>query len=400
MKSGRAWNWAGFWALWSLSIALQVVLAGRFRGFVGDQMIFDSWMRRLQQVGLAGIYESPRVDYPPGYLMILDLYGRIANFFHIRVVPGGLWIKLPGIAIHAVAMIAFFLLAKDTPGKWRWFVVALFCLNPGLLFDTAVWGQVDILPGILALSAVMALRKRAGIAGALFSSALLSKFQSIVVFPVLAVGEVREAVTAGHFRRLGRFLAGVAVPLAAVALFFAMHGSLSNMVEMAYMRPTAEYPFLSMNALNIWFYLFGTPPRLPDSTVLFAGVTYKMLGMFLLFLATVHVALYLWRRREITVEALLKASTVLSFSFYMLPTEIHERYILMALIFTIAVSLWDKRWALLAAGLTITSFYNLYAVCYRALDPSLGLWMVYINGGIFVAMLIMTKKEMVLPHPR
>lgn len=114
-----------FGCLWILSMSIQVWLGSRFRGFVGDQMMFISWMRDIQQVGLADMYKTVQVDYPPVYLIVLDAYGRMADLMHISIAPGELWAKIPGIAIYGAAMIAFFFVSRAVSKGWR----CLFCYS-------------------------------------------------------------------------------------------------------------------------------------------------------------------------------------------------------------------------------------------------------------------------------
>ncbi|MFB5190788.1 transporter [Alicyclobacillus fastidiosus] len=399
-KTKKQWMMGCYFAvIWMFSVLLQLVLAGRFRGYLGDQMIFHAWMTQIDQFGIANIYKTGQVDYPPVYLFMLDLYGKVANAVHIAVVPGGLWMKMPGIVLDACAMIAFFFATRGAQDGWRATVLTLFCLNPTILFDTAVWGQVDILDGILSFLAVAVSMKKPGVAGGVFSLSLLSKFQSIVVFPVLAVQAVRDGRNRHTARTPLRLALGVALPLVVIFGLLAVQGALGEMIDKAYIATTGEYPYVDMGAMNIWYYLFGTPPNLADSTTLFGGVTYKLIGLTLLFLATLYVACYLWFHQSAGNQVVvLKAATALCFAFYMLPTEIHERYVIMALIFSLAAALYDKRWMLLAVGLTLTSFCNLWSVCYNAVNPTSDMWMVYLNCVMLIAMFVMMRKEVVWPH--
>lgn len=387
-----------FSGLWIVSVALQLYLATHFRGYVGDQMIFVSWMNELQQTGFAHIYQSNQVNYPPVYLLVLDIYGKAANALHYSIQPGALSAKLPGITLDAAAMIAFFVMTAHTASKWRMFILTLFCLNPAIIFDTAVWGQVDVLDGMLSLLAIANFLKRPGTSGFLFAVSLLSKFQSIVIFPVLAVVTLRGWLMTKRSASPVRIIVGFCLAFCGTGLFLAWHGTFFAMMKNAYLATTAQYPYLDMNAMNIWFYLVDSSPHLPDSTAVLGGVTYKIIGLFLLFLATLYMAVYIWRSAKLSVEQLIKAGTIVSFAFYMLPTEIHERYILMAVIFAIAASLHDRKWTWIAAGLTLTSFCNLWTVCYGEPNPTTDMWMVYLNCILFIVMLLLAKKEFSFPR--
>lgn len=387
-----------FIVLWIVSIALEIVLATHFRGYVGDQMIFLSWMQSIQQLGLGHAYQAIQLNYPPIYPIILDVFGRIMAGLHESLQPGQLLIKLPGIAIHGFAMLLFFFVSRRVRTSWRVFVLTLFCLNPALLFDTAVWGQVDILDGILCVIAIVAVARRSALGGATFTVALFSKFQSIVIFPVMFAYVAKQSVQSKRAKYLLRYAGGALIPLAVVVILFVVQGGgLMAMINKAYIATTGEYPYLDLNAMNIWFHLFGTTPGTSDAILLLGMISFKTLGLVLLFFAVMYVVYYIWYGTLNSRETLLKAATLVSFSFYMLPTEIHERYSLMGLVFCIFVTLYDRKWALLTMGLTLTAFWNLWAVNYGRINQASDMWMVYLNCVLLIAMFVLTSKE--VRHP-
>lgn len=419
-----------FAILWIVSVVLQLWMAGRFRGYVGDQRIFLSWMQSVEQSGLSGAYQMGHINYPPIYPLILGLYGHLMSALHVAIEPGQLLIKLPGITIDALAMIVIFVASRHVSSMWRMFVLTLFCLNPAILFDTAVWGQIDILDGILAVLAILTLQKRPAWSGSVFAISLLSKFQSIVIAPVMLIHTAKAWVQSRQSRQSRRWttanggsnggsigsnegsyvrnvfrqawlrlILGMLVPFTLCSLYFAFSGGgLGTMVHDAYVATTGEYPYVSMNAMNIWFHLFGTNPGTSDTARFLGFMDYKTVGLCLLFLAVSYVVYYMWYAKSNLIEVLLKAATMVSFSFYMLPTEMHERYIVMGLMFSIFTLLYDKTWSLLALGLTLTSFCNLWAVNYFAVSQTSDMWMVYLNTIIFVVMVMMTFRE--IQHPQ
>lgn len=387
-----------FISLWIVTTALEIVLAARFRGYVGDQMIFLSWMQSIEQMGLGHAYQAIQMDYPPIYPIILDVFGRIMAGLHHSVQPGQMLIKVPGIVIHGFAMLLFFFVSRQVRTTWRLFVLTLFCLNPALLFDTAVWGQVDIFDGILCAFAVVTLARQPALGGAIFSVSLLAKFQSIVIFPVMFIYVAKQSLQSKSVKVWLRYIGGALIPLVAVViLFVAQGGGLMAMIDKAYIATTGEYPYLDLNAMNIWFHLFGTSPATSDTVLILGVFSLKTLGLVLLFFAVTYVVYYIWYGTLNSRETLLKAATLVSFSFYMLPTEIHERYSLMGLVFCIFVTLYDRKWALLTMGLTLTAFWNLWAVNYGRVNQASDMWMVYLNCVLLITMFVLTSKE--VRHP-
>ncbi|GMA66085.1 hypothetical protein GCM10025859_65270 [Alicyclobacillus fastidiosus] len=163
----------------------------------------------------------------------------------------------------------------------------------------------------------------------------------------------------------------------------------------SYVATTSEYPYLSLNAMNIWFELFGTSPGTSDATQVIPSVDYKLIGLILLFAAVVYASYYIWFSAKDVGETLLKAATMVSLSFYMLATEIHERYIIMALIFSMFTMLRDQRWAWFSIGLTLTSFWDMWTVVYSTTSATADLWMVYLNCVVLIAMFGLSNRDIV-----
>lgn len=90
----------------------------------------------------------------------------------------------------------------------------------------------------------------------------------------------------------------------------------------------------------------------------------------------------------------MKASTLIAFSFFLLPTEIHERYSIMAVVFCLFAALYDRQWAWLAGGLSLTAFWNLWVVVYSSPNPTTDMWMVYLNLVLYAAMVILMGREL------
>lgn len=385
-----------FAACWLASVLVQVWLALHTRGFVGDQRIFWGWMQAIHQYGLPSVYRTMDVDYPPVYLWVLGLYARLASAGHWAVPPTGAGMKWPGIAIAAAAMPLFYWVTRGVRPGWRVFILAFFCLNPAVIYDTAVWGQVDILDGILVLAALAWYLRRPALAGGSWAVGLLAKFQSIVVLPVLGGLWLRD-LAQRSYRRAAWFAAGAALPLLAVSLYFAGTGTLGQMVFKAYIATTGEYPYVTLNAMNVWYFVYGGMPWMPDTAPVLPGLTVKALGLILLAAATLYALVYLWWHADLRTAAVLKAAAMLSLAFFMLPTEIHERYILMAVMLSVAAAAFDRRWAWLAAGLTLSAWCNLMAVVSHVVNPDQDMWMVYLNALVFAVMCVLMQREVRWP---
>ncbi|QYR21475.1 hypothetical protein KZ483_28090 [Paenibacillus sp. sptzw28] len=376
---------------------VRLIVASSFTGFWSDQMLFVRWMEAVQQNGLSGAYASNgSINYPPLFLLLLGAYGDIANVFGISPQAGALSFKFILLLIDFAAILAAVKLTASIKSmNWRALILLLFALNPALITDSAAWGQVDMLHSMLMVIAVLQLARRPWLSGLLFAVALLTKFQAVTVLPVIGVWLL---VTLVRERRVKPFLywaLGFIAPWLVTAAYFEAAGSLGRMISQAYTSAVGYFTSATLNAMNIWFYLIGVNPNTNDTEFLLPGLTMRNFGLLLLLAAVVFICIYVFVSREASTSGiLLKASAAVSFAFFMLPTEIHERYSIPALVFAIMAAMTDKRWIAAAGGLTVTVFFNLVIVLNNDVHPATGLWISIVNVIILAGMLWELLREM------
>ena len=105
---------AGLVAMFAVAFLIRVLIAPH-AGFYGDLRLFQTWAGQLAEVGTQHFYDQGQfVDYPPGYLYVLWLTGKIS------ATPGYLLLKLPAIlADLGLAWIAGTLAARIAPNSAR-----------------------------------------------------------------------------------------------------------------------------------------------------------------------------------------------------------------------------------------------------------------------------------------
>ncbi|MDQ3346245.1 MAG: hypothetical protein M3473_08145, partial [Chloroflexota bacterium] len=195
-----------------LGLALRLFVAAVYlpeSGFSIDVGDFTAWAQRLASVGPSQFYEEGYFsDYPPGYLYVLWLLGTIGAALGPLVgqdATGGL-VKLPGMfADVAIAWLLFVICRRwgeELVERARFSVRAetlgiaaatIYLFNPGTIFDSAVWGQIDSVGTLVLLATVYALA-RGWTEVAAFGAvvALLVKFQFAFLVPIVAIVGVRR----------------------------------------------------------------------------------------------------------------------------------------------------------------------------------------------------------------
>lgn len=379
-----------------VAFAVRIALADTLHGYVADQQFFIGWMKTLKEHGLARAYEfDPTLNYPPMFPAILYVYKIWADFTGMRIEPMSVAVRFPSIVFDMAAIAAFVGMSRTLTAGKRLFVAAFVAFNPAFAYESAVWGQVDMLHSLLMLLSVWCLAQRPAWAGALFAAALLAKFQAIVIAPVLGMYLLLRLFRNRDWPSLVRFGLGLIAPLGATLGFFALVGSLEAMLYNAYYSAVGFYPQASLNAFNIWYRVMGIQPDTPDTLELMPGITLKRIGLLLLFVAVAYICIYLFKSSRLQRPQLLKAATLLTFAFYMLPTQMHERYVFPAVVFAAAVYVVDGNWLKLASGLSVATFFALLFVVNELQydDPAGTMWVVYANCAMLIWIAAALGKE-------
>ena len=380
------WLWIA--GLTALAIGIRIAVAVPHGGFMSDQQLFVDWMEQVRQHGLLAIYiEGKDINYPPIFLLIMNSYRILVGLFGVAPVAGELSFKGVLIALDLIVLLCAIPLTRVAkPKSTRLFVFGLLALNPALIFGSASWGQVDMLHSMLMASTLLLLPTLPLVAGVLFAIALLSKFQAITLLAILGMYVLRLIVQQRNVKALLRFSIGFFGVLSITILLFAQAGGLYAMVKGAYLSAVGMYPQVTMNAMNIWYYFIGVSPSTLDTTHVLGFLTLRSSGFLLLGIVVAFAAVYLWRSR-LGVEALLKSAALVNFAFFMLPTEIHERYSVPALMLCIFVGLYDRRWWLPTVLLSVSVTVNLWMVQTGHIGVYSGLAVVYTNVALLLWMI-------------
>lgn len=349
-------------------------------------------MHTLDTFGLGGGYgNDPTMNYPPIFLIILRIYSRVLNLLGIDPVRGSVIVRLPSFVIDFAALLVMAFLSRRMETKRQLLFMAFFAWNPAIIYDGPVWGQIDLLHSMLMVLSLL-FAELPLVSGFWLALALLTKLQAIVIVPVLGIFVLKKMFRTRNWLFPFKFLAGFAIPVSAAFAYFNAHGTLRAMIRNAYLNAIDSYPLVTMNAMNIWYYMLGTTPQTNDSAQILPHISLKLTGMILVFGAVCYASLYLLRTKHVTSPDLLKSGAFVSFSFYLLATQMHERYSIPTLVFLCVLLFFDGKWAVAAVALTVSILMNLILANYWIIGPENGMWMVYVNVMIWIWMIIQMRK--------
>jgi dolichyl-phosphate-mannose-protein mannosyltransferase len=370
-QAKRLWQWCAtqegrvFLAFLGVALYARLIIAP-YQGFFGDLQEYVTWGVSLDQhffhvYSTVGSNTIP-LNYPP---LMVYLFGLMAGAYglleHLR---GGhaayvvsqapllnVLIKLPAILADLATLALLYSLARRRRSKrWALVAAATYAFSPTILFDGALWGQVDGVSTFAALLGLLFALKRRGLwAGIFFGAALMLKPQPVVFVPLALLylwrwGGRREAI---------RACIGMLGSAALICLPYLLPPAPEMLI---YLKNVNGWVLTSHagDALNLWWILdpqrsFSSPGWIP--------VVETIVGWALFSLALVIVIKGIVN--DNSPKTLWSGAAILALAFFTLTTLQHERYLYPALALLLIAAFYDKRiWPLYAAA-TLTAFLNM-----------------------------------------
>lgn len=348
------------WLGLTIALGLRLYLATLPYGFWTDLTAFKGWIAGLVQHGLAGFYGAVWTDYPPGYMYVLWLTGKLYTLFdpyfiQINQLPLTFLIKLvPAIADIGTGILIWRILAPLVNGGTM--AALIYVFNPVVIFISAVWGQIDGVVSFLMVLVMWLLQKEkfivAAIAGAV--SAII-KPQGLFLLPIFLLSQWQK-------RSIWQWLGAIALGFMSVWLLvlpfvknqisFADPSFVIQPFQFLYKQfssGAAVYPYASVNGFNIWAWANWRS----DATTLL-GISYRAIGLGLLGIVVVWLGIFLRRQGQ----AIYLVTATMLMTIFMLATRMHERYIFYSLAFlVIAAASRLIPWQIYL-GITLTSAVN------------------------------------------
>ncbi|MDO8648672.1 MAG: glycosyltransferase family 39 protein [Candidatus Peregrinibacteria bacterium] len=356
-----------------LGLVIRFSLAPQ-EGYGFDVGVNKGWARSAVQLGLAQSY-SEQVggnmlpNYPPFSLLTFASAGWIYQTFlspdfEMDHPTWQILIKLPAIIADLLTCLVLFAVVRRMKGKGMGLLAALlYALHPAVIFDSAVWGQTDAIFTLFITAGLWALgTERWRLAGILAMIAVLTKMQAVVFLPLFAL------VMAARPRILleSTFLA--CCTLALVLLPFALGGALLDVFNV-YHSSVGHYANLSSGAYNMWWSLFGDAAWGKQDTDLFFGImTYRRVGL-VLFATALGATLWIFRKalwfpkkRRPQLEAVFYAGALIASGFFVLSSEMHERYLFPLMAVGLPLAFLSVRLAAIYTLQSLAFFFNLLAI--------------------------------------
>lgn len=346
----------GFGAMLLVRIAVAVSI----EGYAPDVQTFRAWAQHAAR-DFSGFYSSGIfADYPPGYIYVLFLVGKLQGLLHMG--DDSKWflalLKMPAIMADLATAFVLYRVARSERNPGQALAIALiYGLNPAILVNSAAWGQVDaVFTLCIAASVVCVTGGRLTGSAVWFVLALLIKPQALIYSPLFLCAALSrtwfDAVR--HWKQI--LLSGATatlILLAAIAPFAVREGP--GWIFHLYGTTLASYPYASLNAFNLFALSGGNFVPETDSWILLSYRTWGAAFIAVTAVASLAVFGSCRHRARYACTALFLICAVFTFS-----SKMHERYLFPALIFALLTHLYtgDRKWLFLYAGYSVTHFLN------------------------------------------
>jgi len=327
------------------------VLLFPLKGYPIDSGDYASWINTAATGGIRSFYSNAGFfDYPPFNVYIFWAFGSFAKSAGIAI--SDIVKFIPNVFDLGTALLIYIFVRRQSSFKLALAATALYTFNPAIIYNAAVWGQMDaVYTFFLVLSLMLALKSKPLYSAAAFSLGILTKPQGIALAPIIALLIYKK-------NGLKSLLASVLVFVATVFVVI-IPFQWSNPVTFLsniYFGAYGEYKVTSVNAFNLWALYPGL--WAPEGTFFIVGLAlFGALAVFVLY--------FFHKRFKVSTDFLaVFCAFMLFFGFFMLPTRIHERYLFPVISMLALMFPFVKRtrpfYAVLTGTLLVNQAYILY----------------------------------------
>lgn len=304
-----------------------------------DQLSFASWGGVILKNGVATIYRDGTVNYGPLFVNILATfsYGLGSPDRVVAKIELLKWV----VALFDFALILVVMRLLERRGQNPMLAFAI-AFNPAFLYDTFLWGQIDIISTFFCFAALLfAITGKPTLSGIFTVLAFNIKPFALLYVPLLALLLLPSIVR--NPRALIPMTIGMVVAQAYLVVLFWRTGEPWSFLT-AYRNSLDWFPYISLNAFNLWYLVDRGRVLESPNTLLFSRFSYAQVGT-LLFLVTCAVSLLPIASRSIVcalqrqkftdrdMDLFLLSAGWLTAGFFFFNTQMHERYAYAAVVF-------------------------------------------------------------------
>ena len=333
IKKNETKSYVGFYITLAIIFFVQLISTRYSIGYIQDTGLFRLWTSFGENYKISEYYTTEHyVDYPPVYLTVLYIVGKIASLFKVYSQSDTYlcFIRFVPILFDALCSIFIFRFAKDKIGDKKAMMLALMsAINPVNIFNSTVWGQVDsVVTLMLVFMLVFLYNRKYVLSTVMFTLCFLTKPQMVIYAPLFGFTVLfdfiddfkdKEArnkmIKAGVLSVLAGILVLLIVPLPVTG------GNYGLLIE-KYKSAVGMYQYATVCAAN-FFGAIGA--NWVKNTEPFLLLTYKTWGFIFIVAMSLIVGYVSYKSKDRSKIFYLAAFTVST--IYMFAHGMHERYL-------------------------------------------------------------------------
>lgn len=326
-----------------------------------DMNDWQAWAARLVDVGPFNFYSTNFfADYLPFFYFLLFIFAKIFALIFgkaaIFSTSFEIYIKIISNTFDILTAFVIFKIINKHSKKWAFLGGIFYLLNPSIIFNSSVWGQIDAIPTFFLTLSLYQLEEKKNIVKSLLCSvfSFLIKPLNIAIFPLFLYRIIKNFPAKKILKASGISLLAfiiVTIPFFPNDPIFGPFKHLFSSLNV--------YPYTSINAYNFWA-LFGWWRQ---DSLQFFSLSYRFLGYILFFLVVLIVFIPIFKNK---LKSFIKLDyliyTILSFSFFLFLTRMHERHLFPVFSLLIISACIFRSRILIASyiALAVINFFNLF----------------------------------------
>lgn len=306
-------------------IFLRIVLLFQpsFRIDMGD---WQSWAGILVDAGPISFYSGNIfADYFPFFYLLLFVLAKMFALFFGKAAIFSLgfeiYIKIISNIFDFLTGFIIFKIINKHSRSWAYLGSIFYLLNPSIMFNSSVWGQVDAIPTFFLTYSLYLLEEKKNIFKSLLTSVLsfLIKPLNVALFPLI----LYRAINNFSFQKILK-ASGVSLLVFSVVTFpfFPRDPILGPFKHL--FNSLDVYPYTSINAYNFW----GIIGWWKQDSLQFFNLSYHLWGYMLFLLVIFLIFIPIFKNRsKIFIKTDYLVCAISSFAFFLFLTRIHERHL-------------------------------------------------------------------------
>jgi Gpi18-like mannosyltransferase len=361
------------------------------QAFSGDVNNHISWGKDFVNLGPGGIYERDFIiryktmtpTYPPVSLYLFaasyKLYSEIYNLswklnLSYRIFPSNfiffmengntlpaffkIWSIFSDIGIAITVYYFVGRILKNKNYKIMIFFSSLIIFNPGLIYNSSYWGQIDSLPLFFVLLSLYLLlfSDKKLLSFLFFTLALLSKQTSIIFIPIFALLYFRKLDLKKTFKGA---IMSLFVFFTAFLPFY-KNGNILLFPFTTYwnkIQTGSGSDYVTDHAFNLWSLITGLG-KIHDSNI-FIFMPFRWWG-YLIFFTLFAIILVNLIIKKFNGKYVLFALSLIALSSFLFLTRMQSRYIIQAIPFLLLLGAYERKFISIFAFVSIYKFINMY----------------------------------------